>query len=88
MKGHSVVLLEKHTGIMKVIVSREALMTTLRELATLRKSGMQLDECIDSLVDTTSDKYLNPALSRMKMDISSGASLSDTVASLPDIFPY
>ncbi|HGY5237407.1 type II secretion system F family protein [Aeromonas sp. 5HA1] len=88
MKGHCVVLLEKHTGIMKVIVSREALMTTLRELATLRKSGMQLDECIDSLVDTTSDKHLNPALSRMKMDISSGASLSDTVASLPDIFPY
>ncbi|MDL5383809.1 type II secretion system F family protein [Aeromonas hydrophila] len=87
-RGYSVVLLEKYRGGVKAKISRETLMTTLRELATLRQSGMQLDECLESLIETTVDKNLVLALKRMKSDISSGSSLSDSVVSLPDIFPY
>jgi type II secretory pathway component PulF len=49
---------------------------------------MQLDECLESLIETTVDRNLVLALKRMKSDISSGSSLSDSVVSLPDIFPY
>lgn len=49
---------------------------------------MQLDECLASLIETASDIHLTAALKRMKSDISSGSSLSDSVVSLPDIFPY
>ncbi|MGU5674522.1 type II secretion system F family protein [Aeromonas hydrophila] len=87
-RGYSVVLLEKYRGVVKAKISRETLMTTLRELATLRQSGMQLDECLESLIETTVDRNLVLALKRMKSDISSGSSLSDSVVSLPDIFPY
>lgn len=88
LRGYNVILLEKYRGVVKAKISRETLMTTLRELATLRQSGMQLDECLESLIETTSDSHLAVALKRMKSDISSGLSLSESVVSLPDIFPY
>lgn len=37
LRGYSVVLLEKYRGVVKAKISRETLMTTLRELATLRQ---------------------------------------------------
>lgn len=52
----------KYRGVVKAKISRETLMTTLRELATLRQSGMQLDECLESLIETTSDSHLAVAL--------------------------
>ncbi len=86
LRGYNVILLEKYRGVVKAKISRETLMTTLRELATLRQSGMQLDECLESLIETTSDSHLAVALKRMKSDISSGLSLSDSVVSYPISF--
>ncbi|MBY7668162.1 type II secretion system F family protein [Vibrio anguillarum] len=69
-------------------LSREILITTLRELATLRESGMPLDLCINSLLENSIDKYMVQVLKRLHSDIESGSSLSEAIAAQPDYFPY
>ncbi|OOF20391.1 type II secretion system protein F [Salinivibrio sp. IB574] len=69
-------------------IKRESLMTCLRELATLRESGMALDLCIQSLVETTEEKELKSSLVRIHQDISSGMSLSEAIESQPKIYPF
>lgn len=69
-------------------LSREILITTLRELATLRESGMPLDLCINSLLENSIDKHMVQVLKRLHSDIESGSSLSEAIAAQPDYFPY
>ncbi|ELP6757181.1 type II secretion system F family protein [Vibrio vulnificus] len=69
-------------------LSREVLITTLRELATLRESGMPLDQCINSLLENSADKQMSLVLKRLHSDIESGSSLSEAIAAQPDSFPY
>lgn len=93
------ILAERHLSVMfvkrgeKKIVSgrrikREVLMTSLRELATLRESGMSLDHAVNILTETTDDKNTKQVFRRVYDDISSGLSLSESVAGQPDIFPF
>ncbi|EEY46426.1 type II secretion system F family protein [Vibrio mimicus] len=69
-------------------LSREVLITTLRELATLRESGMPLDQCINSLLENSTDRQMALVLKRLHSDIESGSSLSEAIAAQPDSFPY
>lgn len=69
-------------------IKRESLMTSLRELATLRESGMSLDNAVGILTDTTDDKQTKQVFKRIYEDISSGQSLSESVAGQPDAFPF
>ncbi|OOE70447.1 type II secretion system F family protein [Salinivibrio kushneri] len=69
-------------------IKRESIMTCLRELATLRESGMALDVCVYSLIETTDEKPLKNALVKIHQDISSGLSLSNAIESQPKVFPF
>ncbi|HHY0363096.1 TPA: type II secretion system F family protein [Vibrio cholerae] len=82
-----VMLAEQRSSGVKQL-SREVLITTLRELATLRESGMPLDQCINSLLENSADKQMVLVLKRLHSDIESGSSLSEAIAAQPDSFPY
>lgn len=69
-------------------LNRETLITTLRELATLRESGMPLDQCMLSLLESVSDKQMETVLKRLHNDIESGSSLSEAIGAQPDAFPF
>ncbi|CAM3771971.1 Putative type II secretion system protein F [Vibrio aerogenes CECT 7868] len=83
-----VVMLSPYKAKSNKKVSREALITTLRELATLRESGMALDLCMASLYENTEDDVLKVALKRLHYDVESGSSLSDAIAAQPEVFPF
>lgn len=83
-----VVMLTPYRNKQNKKVSREALIATLRELATLRESGMPLDQCMSSLIESTEDQQLRYSLRRLHSEIESGASLSEAIASQPDVFPF
>ncbi len=69
-------------------LGRETLITTLRELATLRESGMPLDQCMLSLLENVEDKQMELILKRLYSDIESGSSLSEAINAQPDAFPF
>ncbi|HAS6168985.1 TPA: type II secretion system F family protein [Vibrio vulnificus] len=69
-------------------LGRETLITTLRELATLRESGMPLDQCMLSLLENVEDKQMELVLKRLYSDIESGSSLSEAISAQPDAFPF
>lgn len=83
-----VVMLNEQRDVKSKRISRETLITTLRELATLRQSGMPLDQCMQSLQENVGDKHMGAALKRLYYDIESGASLSEAIAAQPDVFPF
>lgn len=87
-RGMSVVLLKEATRKKGLNVNRDNLITLFRELATLRLSGMQLNFCISSLIETSSDKVLTQALKRIFEELESGSSLSLAIDSQPDVFPF
>ena len=87
-RGMSLVLLKEGTSKKSKNVNRDHLITLFRELATLRLSGMQLNFCISSLVETSSDKVLTQALKRIYEELESGSSLSLAIESQPDVFPF
>ena len=87
-RGMSVILLKEAISKKGRGINRDNLITLFRELATLRLSGMQLNFCISSLIETSSDKVLTQALQRIYEDLESGSSLSLSIDSQPDVFPF
>lgn len=63
------------------------LLVTLRELASLRRSGMAIDQSLQAVVDTTENKLLRDAWSQVAQMVRSGVSLSDALGAVPDAFP-
>ncbi|MDP5293851.1 type II secretion system F family protein [Oceanimonas sp. CHS3-5] len=84
----NIVLLKQEDRAATFKISRESLMTTLRELATLRASGMAIDSCLFLLTDASEDKNVYRVFKRLYDDVSSGMSFSDAVAAQPDAFPF
>lgn len=87
-RGLSLVLLKEGAAKKNRQVNRDALITLFRELATLRMSGMQLNQCMSSLMETASEKTLRQALKRIYDELEAGSSFSLAVESQPDIFPF
>ena len=65
----------------------EEVLTSFRELASLRSSGMALDQAVDSVAKTAEHKLLKQAFLEVAQSIRSGLSLSDALASVPQVFP-
>jgi general secretion pathway protein F len=63
------------------------LLVTLRELGSLRRSGMAIDQSVQAVIDTTEHKELALAWRQVAEMIHSGMSLSDAFAALPEFFP-
>ncbi len=70
-----------------VKVDREALLTSLRELASLRKSGMGLDKAVATIAALTEDPALQDAWQKIHDLLHNGFSFSEAVESQPFIFP-
>lgn len=68
-------------------VPGEELLASLRELASLRGSGMPLDQAIAAVTDTTEHKELKRAWAMVGQAVRSGQSLSEAFASAPQAFP-
>ncbi|WP_332399043.1 type II secretion system F family protein [Vibrio metschnikovii] len=83
-----IILLKAQSARRAKPVSREVLITTLRELATLRDSGMPLDLCIASLLETAGDAQMQQGLQRIQQELESGHSLSQAIANQPEVFPF
>lgn len=86
-KKQVVMLTEQRSKSAKQI-DRETLITTLRELATLRESGMPLDRCMLSLLENANNKQMELVVKRLYSDIEAGASLSEAIGAQPDAFPF
>jgi len=65
----------------------EEVLTSFRELASLRGSGMPLDQAIEAVAKTSEHKLLKQACLEVAQSIRSGLSLSDALASVPQVFP-
>ncbi|WP_318479440.1 type II secretion system F family protein [Photobacterium leiognathi] len=70
-----------------VKVNREALLTSLRELASLRRSGMGLDKAVASIAALTEDPALKDGWQKVYEFLHNGFSFSEAVENLPFIFP-
>jgi len=65
----------------------EEVLTLFRELASLRASGMPLDQAVDAVAKIAEHKLLKQACIEVAQSIRSGLSLSDALASVPQVFP-
>jgi len=65
----------------------EEVLASFRELASLRGSGMPLDVAVDAVAKTSEHKLLKQAYLEVAQSIRSGLSLSDALASVPQVFP-
>lgn len=65
----------------------EELLATLRELGSLRGSGMPLDQAVVVVAETAEHQELISAWSKVGQAIRSGLSLSEAFASVPQAFP-
>ena len=70
---------------LKVPVSE--LLVTLRELASLRRSGMAIDQSVQAVIDTTDHRLLKQSWNEVAQMLRSGMPLSDAFAAVPDSFP-
>ena len=68
-------------------VPAEELLASLRELASLRGSGMPLDKALESVADIMEHPRLKQAWQQALQSIRSGLTLSDAFASAPYAFP-
>ncbi len=68
-------------------VPMEELLASLRELASLRGSGMALDKSIEAVANTIEHKLLKQAWNQALQSIRSGLTLSEALASAPYAFP-
>jgi len=68
-------------------VPGEELLASLRELSSLRGSGMPLDQAITAVTDTAEHKELKRAWALVGQAVRSGQSLSEAFASAPQAFP-
>jgi len=74
-------------GRIPMTVSVEEVLTSFRELASLRGSGMGLDLAVESVAKTAELRKLKLAWKEVAQSIRSGLSLSDSLASVPHVFP-
>jgi general secretion pathway protein F len=63
------------------------LLITLRELGSLRRSGMAIDESVQAVIDTTDHPGLAAAWRQVLEMIQSGLPLSDSMGAMPEYFP-
>lgn len=68
-------------------VPGEELLASLRELSSLRGSGMPLDQALTAVTDTAEHKELKRAWALVGQAVRSGQSLSEAFASAPQAFP-
>lgn len=68
-------------------VDEDELLVSMRELASLRRSGMAIDDAAQAIVETSENKPLIKAWRKVVQMVRSGASLSDSFAAVPDAFP-
>lgn len=80
-------LVKPGPGSFPLRVPLEELLATLRELASLRGSGMALDQAVEAVVRTTEHRRLSRNWRQVGQMLRSGLSLSDAMASVPDTFP-
>ncbi len=78
---------QKGPGYIPLKVPVSELLVALRELSSLRRSGMALDESLDSVLDTTEHPVLHGAWSKVSDMVRGGMTLSDAMAAVPDAFP-
>ena len=74
-------------GRIQIKVAIEQVFTSFRELASLRGSGMALDQAVDAVAKTAEHRLLRQAWVEVAQSIRSGLSLSDALASVPQAFP-
>ena len=65
----------------------EEVLASFCELASLRGSGMPLDQAVDAVAKTTEQRVLRQAWQEVAQSIRSGLSLSESLASVPQAFP-
>lgn len=68
-------------------VDEDELLVSMRELASLRRSGMAIDEAVMAVVETSESKPMVRAWRQVYQMVRAGSSLSDAFASVPDAFP-
>ncbi len=68
-------------------VPTSELLITLRELASLRRSGMAIDVAVQAVIDTTEHKLLMSAWEQVVQMVRSGMSLSEAFGAVPGSFP-
>ncbi|MCE0558537.1 MULTISPECIES: type II secretion system F family protein [unclassified Motilimonas] len=86
-RGLNVLVIKRGLSRIPLTVSREALLTALRELASLRSSGMPLDKAVSSLSKVAESKVLRKAWTMVLASLENGLSLSDAMETLPHVFP-
>ncbi len=75
-------------GMIRLLISPTELLTTFYELASLRNSGMGLDQALPLLAEAMEkNSRLHTAWSEVAAMVRSGMSLSEAMLSLPDAFP-
>jgi len=78
---------KKGPGQIPLKVPVEELLATLRELGSLRGSGMPLDQAVVVVAETAEHRELRSAWVKVGQAIRSGLSLSEAFASVPQAFP-
>ena len=78
---------QQATGRIPIKAPLEDVLTSFRELASLRASGMPLDQAVEAVAKTAEHKLLKQAYLEVAQSIRSGLSLSDALASVPQVFP-
>ncbi len=74
-------------GYIPLKVSVSELLVTLRELASLRRSGMAIDQAVQAVIDTTEQYTLRQSWIQVAQMVRSGMPLSDAFGAVPDSFP-
>ena len=74
-------------GFIPLKVDEDELLVSLRELASLRRSGMAIDEAVSAVTDTAESGHLRNAWQQVHRMVRAGSSLSDALASVPNAFP-
>ena len=80
-------LVKPGPGHITLKVDIDELLVTMRELASLRRSGMAIDEAVSAVINTTESKPLLRAWNQVHQMVRGGSSLSDAFASVPNAFP-
>ena len=74
-------------GYVPLTVPVNDLLFSLRELASMRRSGMPIDESILGVSNTTTHKILKRAYQRVHEMVRSGVSMSEAFGAIPGAFP-
>ncbi|MDO9105616.1 MAG: type II secretion system F family protein [Methylovulum sp.] len=86
-KGMQLYTVQENKGAITLAVPPSELLSAFYELASLRNSGMPLDQSLGMLSESIEKSRLQTAWKEMTGMVRSGMSLSDAMLSLPDAFP-